>query len=105
MKIPKKIRRYCPYCKKHQETAVSLAKQMGRNKKHPMSRGARSRLRKRGLDRGHGNKGRTSKGSLSKWKMYNKKSSKKVDLRFKCSVCGKISVQKKGFRAKKAEMV
>lgn len=105
MEIPKQVKKYCSHCKKHQIMQVSSAKQMGRNKEHPMSRGARNRLRRRGLDRGYGNKGRTSKGALSSWKMYNKKGSKKTDLRFKCNVCGKIMVQGGGLRIKRVTFV
>mgnify|MGYP000453934466 CR=1 FL=1 len=104
MKMPKKIRKYCKYCGKYQEMTVSQAKSMGRNKAHPMSWGSRLRMRRRGLDRGAGNKGKTSKGAVSSWKRYGVKSSKKTDLRFKCSVCGKIMVQSSGFRAKRIEI-
>ncbi len=103
MKIPKIKNRFCPKCKKHTEHTVSQAKSMGRNKTHPMSRGSRMRMRRRGLDRGYGNKGRTSKGAVSSWSMTGAKTSKKVDLRFKCKECGKTSVQYQGFRAKKTE--
>ena len=105
MKIPKLRKRYCPKCKKHTEHTASMAKQMGRNKTHPMSRGSRRRMRLRGLDRGFGNKGRTSKGAISSWKMTGAKTSKKQDLRFKCKVCNKMTVQDKGLRAKKTEFV
>lgn len=104
MKIPKKTKRYCPKCKKHTEFVVSQSKQMGRNKTHPMSRGSRQRMRKRGLDRGAGNKGRSSRGAVSSWKRYGAKKSKKTDLRYKCAVCGKSIMQKFGIRAKKIEI-
>ena len=42
---------------------------------------------------------------MSGWKMYGKKGSKKGDLRYKCEKCGKMSVQRKGFRSKKLEIV
>lgn len=104
MKIPKTINRYCKYCKKHTAQTVVQAKAMGRNKTHPMSRGAIKRARKRGLGRGVGNLGRYgSKPAISKFKMTGAKTSKKTDLRFKCKTCNKTSVQKKGFRAKKVE--
>lgn len=103
MKIPKSKNMFCPKCGKHTSHSVSQAKSAGRSKTHPMSRGSRSRMRKRGLDRGYGNKGRTSKGAVSSWKMTGAKGSKKVDLRFKCNECGKIMVQGHGFRVKKLE--
>jgi len=37
--------------------------------------------------------------------MTGKKMSKKTDLRYTCSVCGKTHMQSKGFRAKKIEFV
>jgi len=104
MKLPKKVKKYCPKCKKHQEMTVSQAKQMGRNKTKPMSRGAISRAKKRGLGRGFGNLGRYgSKPAIAKFKRTGAKISKKVDIRYKCSVCGKMVVQSKGFRTKKVE--
>lgn len=103
MKISKTRKRYCAKCKKHTEHTVAQAKNTGRSKTHPMSRGSRKRMRLRGLDRGAGNKGRTSKGAMASFKRYGAKTSKKVDLRFKCKVCNKTSVQAKGFRVKRPE--
>ncbi len=103
MKIPKIKNRFCPKCKRHTEQTVSLAKSRGRSTAHPMSRGAKGRMRMRGLNRGYGNKGRMSKGAVSSWTMTGAKTSKKVDLRFKCKVCGKTAVQYQGFRVKRPE--
>jgi len=60
-------------------------------------------MRKRGEGRGKGNVGKLSKGALTKWKRYGKKSSKKTDLRYECKECKKIHMQKKGIRAKRVE--
>ena len=100
MKIPKIKRRYCPYCKKHTEHKVSQNK-----KKAPssMTKGAKQRVWKRGKNRGKGNLGKLSKGALTGWKRYNKKSSKKTDLRYECKECKKTHMQKKGIRTKKIE--
>lgn len=103
MKIPKVKKRFCPRCKRHTEQTVAQAKAQGRSKTHPMSRGAKGRMRRRGLNRGYGNKGRMSKGAVSSWSMTGAKASKKVDLRFKCKECGKIFVQSQGFRVKRPE--
>ena len=103
MKLPKLTKRYCPKCKKHQEMGISQSRQMGRNKTHPMSRGSTARMRARGVNRGFGNQGRFSRKAISAFKMCGKKSSKKTDLRYKCKVCGKSTVQYKGWRAKKVE--
>src|SRR3989344_5662391 len=102
MKIPKKTNRYCPFCKKHTEHAVSLAKKRERGS---LKKGSLARLEKRGSGKaGFGNKGRFSKKAISGWKRTGAKSSKKVDLRYTCSKCKKTHVQKQGFRTKKPEL-
>jgi len=80
-----------------------LVKAKTRSTTHPLSKGGRTRLRARG--RMHsGNKGKYSRPPVKKWKMYNRKTSKKVDLRFQCSKCKKKHNKSKGgFRAKKIE--
>ncbi|OIO61519.1 50S ribosomal protein L44e [Candidatus Woesearchaeota archaeon CG_4_10_14_0_2_um_filter_33_10] len=102
MKIPKTVKRYCPYCRKHTEHKVSQTK-----KKSPSSlkKGSKYRARKRGLARGTGNLGRYSKPAISKFKMAGKKTSKKTDFRYQCSVCKKTHTQRQGIRAKKVEFV
>jgi ribosomal protein L44E len=67
MKIPKKIKRYCPKCKKHVEMTVAEAKKKTRSTAHPMSRGSTGRIKARGLRRGYGNLGRYSKPAISKF--------------------------------------
>jgi len=100
MKLPKTMRRYCPYCKKHTQHKVALNK-----KRNPrsMTYGSKLRARRRGQARGIGNMGRYSKPAITKFKMTGKKSSKKTDLRYECSECKKQHTQSKGFRAKKIE--
>ncbi len=68
-----------------------------------MTYGSKLRARRRGLARGLGNMGRYSKPAITKFKMTGKKSSKKTDLRYECSICKKQHMQKKGFRAKRLE--
>lgn len=97
MKFVKKLNRYCKHCKKHTEHQVSIAKKKNRG---PLKKGSIARAMQRGLGKGFGNKGRWG-SKPTKPKMTGKKSSKKQDLRFKCIVCSKTSVQRKGFRAKK----
>ncbi|MBM3199576.1 50S ribosomal protein L44e [Candidatus Woesearchaeota archaeon] len=103
MKIPKIKKRFCPKCKKHTENSVFQSKSMGRSKTHPMSRGSKGRMRMRGLNRGYGNRGRMSKAAISAWSMTGAKTSKKVDLRFKCKECGKVFAQSQGFRVRRPE--
>lgn len=103
MKIPKTIKRYCPYCKKHTSHGVSQAKKRTPGSTHPMSKGSKKRMKRRGEARGTGNLGKLSKGALTKWKRYGKKTSKKTDLRYECKECKKKHVQRKGTRAKRIE--
>ena len=100
MKLPKIVKRYCPYCNKHTEQKISQSK-----KKAPsaLKHGSKIRARTRGRARGMGNLGRYSKPAITKWKMTGKKGTKKTDLRYECTVCKKQSVQKKGIRVKKLE--
>ena len=103
MKFPKITMRFCPTCRKHTEHKVANAKKRTPGSAHPMSYGSKKRARLRGSARGHGNLGRYSKPAITKWKMTGKKTSKKTDLRYTCSVCHKTHVQRKGFRVKKVE--
>jgi len=103
MKLPKTTKRLCPYCKKHTEHKIASAKKRTPSTAHPMSYGSKKRMRRRGEARGTGNIGKLSKGALGSWKRYGKKTTKKTDLRYTCSVCKKTHTQKKGFRTKKVE--
>ncbi len=103
MKIPKTVRRYCPYCKKHTEHKVANAKKKTFGSVHTMSYGSKKRAKKRGAARGFGNLGRYSRPAISKFKMTGKKISKKTDLRYTCKECKKTHTQKKGIRAKRIE--
>ena len=102
-KYPKTVKRYCPTCKKHTEQKVSQAKKKTRGTAHPQSWGSRLRIEKRGRARGFGNTGKYSKPA--KPKMIGKKQSKKTDFRYECKECKKMNMQRKGFRAKKVELV
>ncbi len=105
MKIPKEIKRYCPSCKKHTMQKVKLEKNRGKNKTHPMSQFSQVRLALRGRTTGTGNKGARSRGALNSWKRFNKKHSKKADLRYTCSECKKTNVSAdKGIRSKKIQV-
>lgn len=101
MKIPKQIKRLCPFCRKHTTHKVTQAKKRTRGTARPLSRGSKVRIHKRSQDMGIGNHGRYSKPP--KPKMTGKKQTKKTDFRYECSVCKKQHVQKKGIRAKKVE--
>jgi large subunit ribosomal protein L44e len=102
MKIPKTMKRYCKYCKKHTEQKVAQNK-----KKAPssLSHGSKYRARLRGRARGVGNLGRYSKPAVTKFKRAGAKNTKKTDLRYSCSVCKKMSNQPEGIRAKRVEFI
>lgn len=102
MKIPKTLKRFCRYCRKHTEQKVTQNK-----KKAPssLSRGSKYRARRRGRARGVGNLGRYSKPAVTKFKRAGAKSTKKTDLRYTCVICKKTNCQSYGIRAKKVEFI
>ncbi|MBI2137308.1 50S ribosomal protein L44e [Candidatus Woesearchaeota archaeon] len=100
MKMPKTVMRYCHKCNKHTEHKVFPVKKKAASS---LKYGSKVRARLRGRARGMGNLGRYSKPAVTKWKMTGKKGTKKTDLRYQCSVCSKVSAQRKGFRTKKLE--
>ncbi len=103
MKLPKTTNRLCPTCRKHTKHNITQAKKRTRGTARPLSRDSKFRTRKRGASIGNGNHGKYSKPALSKWKATGKKQTKKTDLRYECTVCKKMHVQKKGKRVKKVE--
>ncbi len=103
MKIPKKVKHYCKFCKEHTIHEASFAKKKERGS---LKRGSIQRARKRGRGRSFGNVGRWgSKPAISKYKRTGAKISKKLDVRYKCTKCKKTSVKREGKRAKKGELV
>ncbi|MFH1623420.1 MAG: 50S ribosomal protein L44e [Candidatus Aenigmatarchaeota archaeon] len=91
MKYPKKMRTHCPKCRKHTEHTVDQSKRRTRRK---MAQGQRRFLRK--MEGYHSFPKENPKG--------REKPTKKTDLRFKCSVCGRKQVRGSGFRSKKFEI-
>lgn len=105
MKIPKEIKRYCPNCKTHTLQKVKNEKNRGRNKTHPLTKYSQVRLKLKGRTTGLGNTGRYARGALNSWKRFNKKHSKKTDLRFTCTVCKKTNLSgSSGTRCKKIQV-
>lgn len=104
MKIPKEMKRLCPFCKKHTKHKIAASKKKTPGTAHPLAKYSKKR---RGFGKGMGNLGRFgSKPAVTKFKMAGKKTSKKTDLRFECTVCKKQHVSaKNGKRAKKVEFV
>lgn len=92
MKFPKQLNIYCQFCKKHTMHTAELAKKKPRR---TMAQGQRRFLRKM-----------LGYGSFPKENPKGReKPTKKIDLRFKCSVCGKKHMKGAGFRVKKFELV
>jgi len=91
MKYPKTMKTYCPTCKKHTEHEVEIAKKRPRG---AMTHGQRIFKRKM-----------LGYGSFPREKPDHQKPTKKVDLRYKCKVCGKKHMRGSGWRAKKFEIV
>ena len=99
MKIPKKTKRYCPYCKKQTEQKVKLVSTG--NKRGTLTRGSIQRAKLRGRGVGIGNKGKWgSKPAVTKFKRKTK-TTKKTNIMYTCSECGKSKYQKRGQRAGK----
>jgi large subunit ribosomal protein L44e len=91
MKYPKKVRTYCPYCKKHTDHTVEQAKRRTRRK---VAQGQRRFLRK--MKGYHSFPKENPKG--------REKPTRRIDLRFKCTTCNKKHVKGSGFRVKKFEL-
>ena len=92
MKIPKQQKRYCVKCKKHTLQKVDLAKRKPRS---TLARGQRRFLRKM---KGYGSFPKENpKG--------REKATRKLDLRFTCTVCNKKQIIGQGFRTKKVEWI
>jgi len=96
MKMPKKINRYCPYCKKKTEQKV---KEQSKGRPSTLKRGAKQRAKLRGLNRGIGNKGRYSR--MKNQAKQKRKTTKKTAIVYTCTVCKKGKDQKKGKRTSK----
>ena len=91
MEIPKNMKLFCPYCKKHTEHTVDVTKKKPRRK---VAEGQRRYLR---ILKGF--------GSFPRPKPDHEKPTKRQDLRYKCSECGKKHKKGKGFRSKKFKIV
>ena len=93
MNIPKLQTRFCPFCRKH--TEHELRRVSGGKKKSLLASGQRRFKRKmKGF------------GSFPKSNPKDRaKPTKKIDIRYKCKVCGKEHSIGKGWRAKKFEFV
>ena len=92
MKIPKNQKKYCPYCRKHTPHTVEEAKRRPRRQD---TKSQRRFLRKM-----------AGYGSFPKENPKGReKPTKKIDFRYKCTVCGKKHTSGTGYRIKKVEMI
>ena len=91
MKIPKKTKRYCPYCRKKTEQKIKLVSTGA--KRGALKRGSKQRARLRGQNRGIGNKGKWSKKAITKNKRKTK-INKKTNIMYTCQVCKKSKYRK-----------
>jgi ribosomal protein L44E len=98
MKLPKELKRHCPYCGEHTVQTILHQKQRSRSTSHPMSRWGPMRVHARGLRRGAGNDGKFSKKPPKDQKMKSK-TTKRITLLYKCKKCGKQKGIKKAIRA------
>ncbi len=93
MEVPKMQKKFCPICKKHtlhEVKRVSVSK-----KKSGLAQGQRRFKRKM---KGYGSFPKSNpKG--------REKPTRKLDITFKCKVCGKSHNVGKGFRVKKYELM
>jgi len=87
MKIPKKTRRFCPYCRKKTEQKIKLVSTGFR--RGTLTRGSISRAKARGQGRGIGNKGRWGSRPPNAQHKRKSKTNKKTNIMYTCAVCGK----------------
>jgi large subunit ribosomal protein L44e len=92
MDIPKNQMRFCPFCRKH--TMHDVHKSSSSKNRGVLTHGQRIMTRKM---KGYGSFPRSNPKGRAK-------PTKKLDLRYKCSVCKKEHNVGKGFRIKKFEI-
>ena len=90
MKIPKRFRTYCPFCKTHSE---HVAERVKKGQASSMTHIARQKKRQQGI----GNSGKFSKVP------GGDKPTKKINVRYRCVTCGKAHLRK-GYRVAKFEL-
>ena len=92
MLIPKKQNRFCHFCKKHTEHLIEEAK------RRPRRETTKSQRRFRRKEQGYGSFPKENpKG--------REKPTRKLDFRYKCSICKKKHTIGTGFRVKKIEIL
>ncbi|MBW6452000.1 MAG: 50S ribosomal protein L44e [DPANN group archaeon] len=99
MKLPKEMKRHCPFCNSHQLHTLKQVKPKGRSKS---SFNQADRYRQEKLNKGYG-------GSpyviIANGKKYGAKSSKKIMIKYTCGICKKAHQSKNPQRSKKFELI
>lgn len=95
--MPKKTKRFCPYCKAHTEQKIDVVSTG--HKRGALKYGSKERAKKRSMP-GMGNKGRYSKRAVKSRKMKTKITTRKVFI-YTCQACKKSTLAKKSKRVSK----
>lgn len=98
MKLPKKTKRYCPYCNGHTEQKIDIVSTG--HKRGALKWGSLTRARMRGSFPGTGNKGRSSRKAVKSRKMKTKTTTRKT-LIYTCQKCKKSTQSAKSRRVGK----
>ncbi len=91
MKIPKKTKKYCPYCKTHTDSKILMAKTGG--PRGTLKHGQRRHQRRSGV-RGYGGMPQPKAAARAK-------TSKRTSVIYQCEKCKKKHVKQHNIRAKK----
>lgn len=102
MKIPKKTKRFCPFCKKRTEQKIDLVSTG--HKRGALKWGSMTRAKLRHAFPGKGNKPKGgSKPAIKSWKRKTKTTTRKV-LIYTCQVCKKSKHSNKSRRVSKIQI-
>jgi large subunit ribosomal protein L44e len=96
MKLPSKVNRYCPYCRKHTLHEVILVRPGKRGK---LTKGSRRKLWN--IEHGYG----STPYPMFEHAKRKVKNVKRYNVIYKCTVCGKATPQSRGKKARKVEIV
>jgi len=98
MNLPKKTKRFCPFCKERTEQKIDIVS-TGK-KRGTLKYGSLKRAKLRGQSRGMGNQGRYSRKAPKNWKRKTKTTTRKV-LIYTCTQCKKSRHAKNSRRVSK----
>ena len=98
MKVPKKTKRFCPFCKERTEQKIDLVSTG--HKRGTLKRGSLIRSKLRNASPGKGNQGKRSRKAIKSWKRKTKVTMRRV-LIYTCQKCKKSKHAKKSRRVSK----